>query len=342
MLVNIPFVEALEQIPGYIKFMKDLNTKKREVSYEPIHNVHHCSILATRSLLKKKKDPGSFAIPCTIRSFNFGYSLCDLGVSINLMLFVVFKKLGLGAPKPTTMRLVMVDGTVKKPVYCEVDLQVPIILGRPFLSTGRTLINSELRFLYDVDTVTLLNNGFDVVVLVEERLGVKALAVVIMNFDSDGIEEYKEIVSTLHGKGSYDFAPKNLDLDLKNRTTPLAWPFIEEPPVLELKALLSHLRYAFLRANNTLTVIIIDETEVVKKEIIRWLDVGMVYPIGDSNWTSNVADIRYEVMKIKKMVIEIYKRPVVVEPVLETMIHTVHVPNIWAIPLDAPVEDTEE
>lgn len=57
---------------------------------------------------------------------------------------------------------------------------------------------------------------------------------------------------------------------------------------------------------------------------------------------SNVADIRYEVMKIKKMVVEIYKIPVIVEPILETMIHTVHVPNIWAIPLDAPVEETEE
>ncbi|XP_047260822.1 uncharacterized protein LOC124894113 [Capsicum annuum] len=309
MLVNISFVEALEQIPGYTKFMKDLNTKKREVSYEPIDNVHHCSILATRSLVEKKKDPGSFAIPCTIGSFNFGYSLCDLGVSINLMPFVVFKKLGLGAPTPTTMRLVMVDGTVKKPICilydvlvkvaslifpayfmildCEVDLQVPIILGRPFLSIGRTLINLELGHLMlrlnDEQVIfnvfTLLNDGFDVVVLVEERLGVKALAVVIMNFDSEGIEEYKEIVSTLHGKVSYDFAPKNLDLDLKNRTTPLAWPFIEEPPVLGLKALLFHLRYAFLRANNTLTVIIIDETVRSRSIIISIAEIQEIHRI---------------------------------------------------------------
>lgn len=52
---------------------------------------------------------------------------------------------------------------------------------------------------------------------IKERLGVEALTVVIMNFDSDGIEEYEEIISALHGKGYHEFSPNNLNLDLNNK-----------------------------------------------------------------------------------------------------------------------------
>uniref|UniRef100_M1DIZ9 Integrase core domain containing protein n=1 Tax=Solanum tuberosum TaxID=4113 RepID=M1DIZ9_SOLTU len=51
--------EALEQMPGYAKFMKDLVTKKRDVSFEDDDRLQHCSAIATRSLLQKKEDPGS-------------------------------------------------------------------------------------------------------------------------------------------------------------------------------------------------------------------------------------------------------------------------------------------
>ena len=35
LIINVPLVEALEQMSGYAKFMKDLLTKKRAASYEP-------------------------------------------------------------------------------------------------------------------------------------------------------------------------------------------------------------------------------------------------------------------------------------------------------------------
>lgn len=65
-----------------------------------------------------------------------------------------------------------------------------------------------------------------------------------------------EIVCALMGVGSYSYAPKKLDLDLKNHLTPLANPSIEEPPMLELKEWLGHLRYVFLGSGNTLPLII--------------------------------------------------------------------------------------
>ena len=77
----------------------------------------------------------------------------------------IYKKLGLGDPKPTTMQLLMADRTVKRPIGiihnllvkvesfifladfvildCEVAFEVPIILGRPFLATGRAFVDMK-------------------------------------------------------------------------------------------------------------------------------------------------------------------------------------------------------
>ena len=88
---NVPLVEALEQIPGYAKFMKDQVKKKRLVTFEDDDRMQNCSVIATRSLLQKKKDPGVFTIPCTVGSLHFTKALCDLGACINLMPLSVYK-----------------------------------------------------------------------------------------------------------------------------------------------------------------------------------------------------------------------------------------------------------
>lgn len=41
--VKIPLLEALQQMLGYAKFMKDVVTKKRTISYEDDGGLHHCS-----------------------------------------------------------------------------------------------------------------------------------------------------------------------------------------------------------------------------------------------------------------------------------------------------------
>ena len=117
--------------------------------------MQHCSAISS----------SAFTIPCTIGLLHFSKALCDPGASINLMPFSIYKKLGLGDPKPTAMRLLMADRTVKWPIGilhnvlvkvesfifptdfiildCEVDFEVPIILGRPFLAMGRALADME-------------------------------------------------------------------------------------------------------------------------------------------------------------------------------------------------------
>ena len=92
-------------------------------------------------------------------------ALLNLGVSINLMPYSFFKKLGLADPRPTRMSLQLVDHSVKIPkgiieyvlvkvdnfIYLvdfvildmDEDEDVPLILGRPFLATARAVIDVE-------------------------------------------------------------------------------------------------------------------------------------------------------------------------------------------------------
>ena len=96
-------------MPDYVKCIKEMVKKKRSMNFEDDEKMQHCSAISRRSLVQKKKDPGAFTIPCTICLLHFAMTLCDLGASINLIPLSIYKKLGLGDPKPTMMRLLMAD-----------------------------------------------------------------------------------------------------------------------------------------------------------------------------------------------------------------------------------------
>ncbi|XP_070057346.1 uncharacterized protein [Nicotiana tomentosiformis] len=162
--INVPLVEALEKMPDYAKFMKDLVTKKRSLNFETIKVTHQVSAIV-HSVASKLEDPGAFTIICTIGSAKFAKALCDLGASINFMPYLVFKSLRIGQPRPTSMRLQMADHTMNGPLGViedvlvqvdkfilqvdfvildyEVDYEVTIILRRPFLATGKALCDVE-------------------------------------------------------------------------------------------------------------------------------------------------------------------------------------------------------
>ena len=113
-------------MPGYAKFMKHMVTEKRSVSFEDDDWMQHCIVIARRSLVQKKEDPGAFTIPCTTGLLHFAKALCDLGGNINLMPFSIYKKLDLGDLKPTLMLLLMDDRTVKRPIGILHDVLVKV------------------------------------------------------------------------------------------------------------------------------------------------------------------------------------------------------------------------
>ena len=112
--INILFADALEQMPSYMKFMKEILSKKRRLSdFETVSLIEECSAILQRKLPQKPKDPGGFTILCTIGNSIFGKALCDLGASINLMQVSIFRRLGLGEARPTTVTLQWVDRSLK-------------------------------------------------------------------------------------------------------------------------------------------------------------------------------------------------------------------------------------
>ena len=84
--INIPFSEALTQMPQYAKFMKDILRKKRKITEEGIVNLTvTCSAVIQKTLLEKMQDPSNFTIPYKIGDADMGKALCDSGAIINLM-----------------------------------------------------------------------------------------------------------------------------------------------------------------------------------------------------------------------------------------------------------------
>ncbi|KAK8676469.1 hypothetical protein V6N13_142043 [Hibiscus sabdariffa] len=164
--INLALVEALQQMPNYTKFLKDMVSRITRIGeFETVAAIEACLAMMHNKVPTKKTDPGNFTIPCSIGNNYSTKSLCDPGASINLMPKSVFQKLGIGEAKPTTVMLQLADCSYVQPegkiedilvrvdkfifptdfliLDCEANKHAPIILGRPFLATSRMLIVFE-------------------------------------------------------------------------------------------------------------------------------------------------------------------------------------------------------
>ena len=166
--VNIPLLDIIKQVLAYAKFLKDLCTIKKGLGIEKkaFLTEQVSAIIQSRNPVKYK-DPGSPTILVNIGGNCIDKSLLDLGASVNLLPYSVYKQLGLGELKPTNITLSLDDRSVKIPkgivedvlvkidkFYYPVDFvvldtepignepnHVPIILERPFLATANAIIN---------------------------------------------------------------------------------------------------------------------------------------------------------------------------------------------------------
>ncbi|XP_070055241.1 uncharacterized protein [Nicotiana tomentosiformis] len=114
--INIPLVDILQEVPKYTKYIKDIVTNKRRLTeFEIVALTEECSSRIQSKIPQKLKDPGSFTIQISIGKYVVVRALCDLGVSINLMSLSVFRQLGLGDPRPTTIILQLADRSLAHP-----------------------------------------------------------------------------------------------------------------------------------------------------------------------------------------------------------------------------------
>ncbi|GJY47999.1 reverse transcriptase domain-containing protein [Tanacetum coccineum] len=164
MSFEISFMDDLTLMPKFASTLKALignKEKLSEMARTPLNE--HCSAVILNKLPKKLGDPGRFLILCKFPGMDECLALADLGASINLMLFSVWKKLNLPNLTPTCMTLELADRSISRPIGIakdisvkvgvfqfpadfvvvdfEPDPRVPLILRRCFLKTGRALID---------------------------------------------------------------------------------------------------------------------------------------------------------------------------------------------------------
>jgi len=105
--------------------------------------------------------------------------MCDLGASVSLRPLSLYERMCIGQLKPTRMTLQLADRSIKYPariiddvsvkvgeIYIpadfvvmemEEDIQVPILLGRPFLATVGAIIDVKHGKLHLILVRILLN-----------------------------------------------------------------------------------------------------------------------------------------------------------------------------------------
>ena len=160
----------IQQVSAYVKFLKDLCTKKKTT------NVPKRAFLAasmssylSNHMPVKYKDPGSPTISCIVGNTLINNALLDLGASVNILPYSVYEQLGLGELKPMGMTLQLADRSLKMPRGIVEDVlikisdfiypvdfmiletepvmnpksHIPIILGRSFLTTANAHINYQ-------------------------------------------------------------------------------------------------------------------------------------------------------------------------------------------------------
>ncbi|RVW61098.1 Transposon Ty3-I Gag-Pol polyprotein [Vitis vinifera] len=114
--VNIPLLDMIKQVPTYAKFLKDLCTVKRglHVTKNAFLTEQVSAIIQSKSPVKYK-DPGCPTISVNIGGTHVEKALLDLGASVNLLPYSMYKQLGLGGLKPTAITLSLADRSVKIP-----------------------------------------------------------------------------------------------------------------------------------------------------------------------------------------------------------------------------------
>nr|GFA22293.1 reverse transcriptase domain-containing protein [Tanacetum cinerariifolium] len=162
-----------------LMFKSLLNNKEKlfDLATTPVNE--NCLVVILKKLPEKLGDPTQFLIPCDFPEFDECFALADLGASINLMPFYIWRNLSFPKLTSTQMILELADRSTTRPagivedvfikvgkfhfptdfvvVDYVVDPRIPLILRRPFLRTERALIDvygEELTLHVDDEAIT--------------------------------------------------------------------------------------------------------------------------------------------------------------------------------------------
>nr|GEV51773.1 reverse transcriptase domain-containing protein [Tanacetum cinerariifolium] len=172
-----PIPPPFSSLPKVVERVPEVTKDTMQPTTTPVNE--NCSTVILKKLPEKLGDLGKFLIPCDFLELVECLALEDLGASINLMPLSIWEKLSLPELTHTQMILELADRLTTRPagiaedvfvkvgkfyfltdfvvVDYVVDPWVPLILGRPFLRTGRALIDiygEELTLRVDDEAIT--------------------------------------------------------------------------------------------------------------------------------------------------------------------------------------------
>ncbi|XP_023728204.1 uncharacterized protein LOC111875909 [Lactuca sativa] len=182
--INIPLLEAIKQVPRYARFLKDLCVSKKKLKGNQVVTVReHVSAVLQKRMPPKCKHAGVFTVPCKLGNLHVPRAMLDLGASVNVLLYSLFKSIGVGTLSKTGVIIQLADRSLVQPkgVLEDVLVQVDefifpadfyvldmgdydspsssfVLLGRPFLKTSKTKIdiyNGTLSMEFDVQVINI-------------------------------------------------------------------------------------------------------------------------------------------------------------------------------------------
>ncbi|XP_068655775.1 uncharacterized protein [Aristolochia californica] len=127
--INISLLDAIKQVPHYLKFLKELCTIKRKQKlkgYEKVRVGENVPAVIQRKLPTKYKYPGMFTFPCPLGNIRFEKAMIDLGASINVMPYSLYASLKLGPLNKTGVVIQLSDRSNAYPKVVLEDVLVQV------------------------------------------------------------------------------------------------------------------------------------------------------------------------------------------------------------------------
>ncbi|KAI3461656.1 hypothetical protein Pfo_018319 [Paulownia fortunei] len=213
-----------------------------------------CSAILQKKLSQKLKDLGSFIIPCTIQGFFFDKALCNLGAIVEDVLVKVDKFI-------FPVDFVVLD--------MEEDQEILLILDRSFLAMGHALIDEAIGDTTIQEQIISPELKVFPEYLRYEFLGANNTYPIIISASLSLLEVEKLLRILREHKSTIGWSIS----DLKGISLSIV---IHKILMKEsYKPSIEHQR----RLNLALK-------EVIRNEVLKWLNARIIYAISDSSWVS--------------------------------------------------------
>nr|GEV65231.1 hypothetical protein [Tanacetum cinerariifolium] len=269
--IKILFFKALEQMPKYAKFMKDLLARKgkTEETYQITFN-EICSALLLNKIPFKEKNPRSFTILCVIGKMGIDKALADLRASISLMTYSMYVRLDLGNETITFIIEKSMKFSSPKDDEClSVDMVDKVVSD---------LVHDILP-LIPLDSPTLF--ATNTIEAEKQPPKLKELQSYLEYAFLKNNQEFPVIISSLLNSQEKESLLKVLT---QHKAT-LAWK------VADIKGISpSFCTHKILMEDNFKPVVQPQQRlnpkvqDVVEVKIVKLLDSGLIYTISDSPW----------------------------------------------------------